>query len=69
LGGCVGCLDLVGAGLSHDQLGGHLLGDADGFDLGFSGGRVGDRLDGLAKSGGDVGSTIIFAGRRREHAH
>ena len=52
---------LLGGG--RTGLGGHgalLGGRADGFHLGFSGGRVGHRLDGLAQSVGDAGDPVGF---------
>jgi hypothetical protein len=43
------------------SFGGALLGGgADGFHLGFGGGRVDDCLDGLAEPGGDVGDPVGF---------
>ena len=57
---------LVGAGLGGGQLCGHPLGGReDGFHLGFGGGRVGYRLDGLAEPGCDVGTRSASARSRR----
>ncbi len=58
---------LVGAGLGGGQLCGHPLGGReDGFHLGFDGGRVGYRLDGLAEPGCDVGDPVGFGAQQAQ---
>jgi hypothetical protein len=74
-GGGAGCVGLVGAGLGGGQLGGDLFGNGVGFRAplvsfggallgggayGFGGGRVCDRLDGIAEPCGDVGDPVGF---------
>jgi len=58
---------LLGGGRAGFGGGGALLGGRpDGFHLGFGGGRVGDRLDGLVEPGGDVGDPVGFGAQQAQ---
>ena len=58
---------LLGGGGAGFGGGGALLGGrADGFDLGFGGGRVGCCLDGVAQPGGDVGDPVGFGAQEAQ---
>ena len=58
---------LLGGGRAGFGGGGALLGGrADGFHLGFGGGRVGHRLDGLPESVGDFGYPVGFGAQQAQ---
>jgi hypothetical protein len=61
---------LLGGGRAGFGGGRALLGSrADGFHLGFSGGRVGHRLDGLAQPVGDAGNSVGLGAQRAQQIH